>query len=790
MWSLTLEVVLFTSLVFFTSALYEPSVCQDCCPNGSCCEVQLNRSACCPFVNGVCCAGGKTCCPQGSVCDASKIACNYPNAQTTVPMKELVTQQSCKPKTVPQSLSDATHTVVCPDRTSACPDNSTCCPMKNDQWGCCPYVNAICCSDGLHCCAHGAECDLQAGGCKATNSKSVGSLESLLFGNTPLWPNLGKSRPVSQAVQKHADSNVWNPMAYLGTTCCRDSDNNFACCPFPDAVCCPDGVHCCPTNSACDLKAEKCVPTSDFLQTSFTLPQLCPDGRSKCPTDQTCCPLLDKDWGCCPIPDAVCCSDGLHCCPTGYRCNAEKGTCVKTSSTSTGHNKVVCPNEEFQCENGTTCCALPNDEWACCPFDKAVCCSDMAHCCPQNYTCDIEHNRCLASGTYLATADIWSLSFPPKSHAAQKTCPGGLVACSSESTCCPDADGTDSCCPYPDAVCCPNGRCCPKGHQCDMLTGQCSRVGVLWSQDFVPWTRKLPALRSSEQQQGHQLNLFPHDRLCPDMKSFCTGNRTCCPLKGDAYGCCPLDNGVCCSDGLHCCPAGSVCTGSNQCVRRLPHRTEETRKAAYKMVPTTFQPIHVGQLPVNNVELNEVVRANWCGACSYGEFCCPDASGRANQKCCPAAAGVCCSDGEHCCPRGSRCVGNNECEPVNQDTETYYAPYLVPTKNSSLTTSGFLRHIRPQSFDFPLAKNATLARIEPRFLVDQFLRASAHLYTVCLDRERSCSTDQRCCLSNKHGYVCAPKGAVCCSPDSDTYCPAASNCSADGLTCIRNRGPA
>ncbi|KAF7232798.1 hypothetical protein EG68_09144 [Paragonimus skrjabini miyazakii] len=106
MWGLTLEVILITTLVFFTSALYEPSVCQDCCSNGSCCEVQLNQAACCPFVNGVCCAGGKTCCPQGSVCDAAKIACNYPNAQTTIPMKELVIQQGPNAKRDPGASSD------------------------------------------------------------------------------------------------------------------------------------------------------------------------------------------------------------------------------------------------------------------------------------------------------------------------------------------------------------------------------------------------------------------------------------------------------------------------------------------------------------------------------------------------------------------------------------------------------------------------------------------------------------------------------------------------------------
>ena len=46
---------------------------------------------------------------------------------------------------------------------------------------------------------------------------------------------------------------------------------------------------------------------------------VCPDG-SECPTGQTCCPLSSGGYGCCPLPNAVCCSDGEHCCPQGTTC--------------------------------------------------------------------------------------------------------------------------------------------------------------------------------------------------------------------------------------------------------------------------------------------------------------------------------------------------------------------------------------------------------------------------------------------------------------------------------------
>ena len=39
-----------------------------------------------------------------------------------------------------------------------CPglDSETCCPLpEGEGWGCCPYPNAVCCHDRLHCCPQG-----------------------------------------------------------------------------------------------------------------------------------------------------------------------------------------------------------------------------------------------------------------------------------------------------------------------------------------------------------------------------------------------------------------------------------------------------------------------------------------------------------------------------------------------------------------------------------------------------------------------------------------------------------
>ena len=39
-----------------------------------------------------------------------------------------------------------------------------------------------------------------------------------------------------------------------GTSCCRDKDKTFSCCPIVKAVCCPDLIHCCPDGWRCDTE--------------------------------------------------------------------------------------------------------------------------------------------------------------------------------------------------------------------------------------------------------------------------------------------------------------------------------------------------------------------------------------------------------------------------------------------------------------------------------------------------------------------------------------------------------
>ena len=55
---------------------------------------------------------------------------------------------------------------------------------------------------------------------------------------------------------------------------------------------------------------------------------VCPDDHSECPCGDTCCQLSSGSYGFCPVPNAVCCSNGVNCCPNGYSCG-EDGFCLK-----------------------------------------------------------------------------------------------------------------------------------------------------------------------------------------------------------------------------------------------------------------------------------------------------------------------------------------------------------------------------------------------------------------------------------------------------------------------------
>lgn len=114
---------------------------------------------------------------------------------------------------------------------------------------------------------------------------------------------------------------------------------------------------------------------------------------------------MSGEWGCCPVPEAVCCSDHQHCCPQGYTCVAE-GRCQRGSEIVAGlekmparqaslsHPRDMGCDQHTSCPVGQTCCPSLGGGWACCQLPHAVCCEDRQHCCPAGYTCNVKARSC------------------------------------------------------------------------------------------------------------------------------------------------------------------------------------------------------------------------------------------------------------------------------------------------------------------------------------------------------------------------------------------------------------
>ena len=501
----------------------------------TCCEKTDGTYGCCEGVGAVCCPDKMHCCPSGSTCDVSAGTCRGARDQSA-PILLLVGE------TEEPDLKD----VVCPDKTSACPDKNTCCMLASGEYGCCPLPNAVCCSDNTHCCPNGYTCS--AGTCMKSNTS-----------------------PMLFLVGEEKKENLKNVVCPGGTaycpdnnTCCMLASGEYGCCPLPNAVCCSDNTHCCPNGYTCGAGTCMKSNTSPMLflvgeEKKENLKNVvCPGGTAYCPDNNTCCMLASGEYGCCPLPNAVCCSDNTHCCPNGYTCGA--GTCMKSNTSPmlflVGEEKkenlknVVCPGGTAYCPDNNTCCMLASGEYGCCPLPNAVCCSDNTHCCPNGYTCSA--GTCMKSNT---SPMLFLVGEEKKENLKNVVCPGGTAYCPDNNTCCMLASGEYGCCPLPNAVCCSdNTHCCPNGYTCG--AGTCMKSN----------TSPMLFLVGEEKKENLK------DVVCPGGTASCPDNNTCCLLASGNYGCCPLTNAVCCNDHTHCCPSGYSCnTGQGTCTESGSH---------------------------------------------------------------------------------------------------------------------------------------------------------------------------------------------------------------------------
>jgi hypothetical protein len=224
-----------------------------------------------------------------------------------------------------------------------------------------------------------------------------------------------------------------------------------------------------------------------------------------------------------------------------------------------------------------------------------------------------------------------------------ETC-ADLTTCEgSDSTCCKFSDNTGhGCCPYANGICCEDGYCCPSGTTCNSKDRSCDQS--------LSSPLKFPS--------NSTFGKLSVDSVCPDKKSQCTSNETCCKLTAGGYGCCPYEGAVCCNDHIHCCPHGSKCDiKQGRCARKqtkLRLQTKTEKKSAYKKRNSTIKSLTI-------VKHSSFANTSLSTICPGGSEQCPDLNTCCKLKdgewgCCPLPGANCCTDQVHCCPDGYDCV--------------------------------------------------------------------------------------------------------------------------------------
>ncbi|XP_048059689.1 granulin a isoform X6 [Megalobrama amblycephala] len=710
------------------------------CPDGStCCKTKDGGWACCPLPEAVCCEDFTHCCPHGKICNVAAGSCDDPSCSGVPWVKQVPVQP-----VISQNVTDTKNSDVRCDETGSCPDGSTCCKTKEGGWACCPLPEAVCCDDFIHCCPHGTTCNVAAGSCDDPS------------GSTPWFEKLPVQRQNVAVTQVSSDVPCNDTAACPdGSTCCKTKEGGWACCPLPEAVCCEDFIHCCPHGTTCNDAAGSCddpsgstpwfeklpVQRQNVAVTQVSSDVPCDDTKS-CPDGSTCCKTKDGGWACCPLPEAVCCDDFIHCCPHGTTCNVAAGSCDDPSGSTPWLEKLPIQRQNVavtqvssdvpcddtkSCPDGSTCCKTKDGGWACCPLPEAVCCDDFIHCCPHGTTCNVAAGSCDdPSGS-----TPWLEKVPARPRAGQRStknvnCDSSHI-CPESNTCCKNIDGDWGCCPMPEAVCCRDRfHCCPHGTTCNLVTLTCNGNAT-----SVPMSVIISASDKEEQRQHKEVKeeVGKYIRVPCDAHTSCPDYTTCCLIaKTNKWGCCPLPNAVCCTDGEHCCPAYYKCDVSRvSCIKG-------------DVVIPWYNKIAAQSSLTPNSDLN----TNKCdeqSSCSTDSTCCRLTTGE--WGCCPLPQAVCCPDQQHCCPRGYKCdLRRHSCIKT-----TWLYVERVP-----------LAHIGGQ-------------KPQPNVSGKDIQCGGGY----------TCQDDQTCCPTSQTTWGCCPSSMAACCDDMKHCCPAGYKCGAGGI---------
>uniref|UniRef100_A0A8D0H4N2 Granulin n=1 Tax=Sphenodon punctatus TaxID=8508 RepID=A0A8D0H4N2_SPHPU len=648
------------------------------CPDGHLCK---GLSACCPLPGGA----GYTC-------------CNLPEAlETSLPM-------------VPVGSWVGVSGTICPDG-SQCPTEYSCLRTSTAAFACCPWTEAVSCTDGLHCCPLGSHCSADGRACfHSPGPADVGAVQC---------PD-GESECPNDS------------------TCCVMPSGAWGCCPMPEAACCADKIHCCPHATTCDLEHARCLKSTGeqwplarkllarkrMLELALSSKNTCPDQKSTCPDDTTCCQMVTGQYGCCHLQNAVCCSDHLHCCPQSTICDLARSRCTLGLEQSqplarlTGTAGAIPCDSKFTCPDGNTCCRKATGAWGCCPLPEAECCQDHVHCCPKGYQCDPAQGACLQGGQTVPWLEK-ALASPTATFTSSEVQCDEKTSCPNGDTCCRMTTGAWGCCPLQEAVCCQDHvHCCPKGYHCDPAQGSC-----LQGDQSIPWLEKAPA----------SVTLTPagNDVKCDDQMS-CLDGQTCCLLPTGAWACCTMPEAVCCTDHKHCCPKGYSCdTQHGTCIQ-----------SGTSTIPWLLK------APAQTM-LGGAVRCDEHVSCADGQTCCLLPTGA--WGCCHFPEAVCCEDHQHCCPWGYTCnVGTQTCEK----------------RGDAWLFLGGLGAVAP------------------------LLPSSSALgWDVACDAQHYCRDRQTCCQNSSGGWACCPYNKGSCCADKRHCCPFGFRCSRSGFECLRTGPP-
>ncbi|KAF0033032.1 hypothetical protein F2P81_015322 [Scophthalmus maximus] len=453
---------------------------------------------------------------------------------------------------------------VCPDQ-SRCPPEFSCLRALT-RFGCCPLAQGVPCSDGKHCCPEGHQCSADSRSCSRKEVEPV-TAEEVNDGASEKAPEFTTANTVPPSEEEASVSSVTKGSDVLcndtvvcsdGTTCCKTLDGGWACCPLPEAVCCKDFIHCCPKGKTCNLAALSCdddtgsVPWAEKVSAlprqGARVGDVTCDSNTTCPDGSTCCKTKDGHWACCPLPQAVCCDDHEHCCPTGTTCDLTMLTCNGPAGATPMEQKMPAFVTPAPTAADTT---TPS---------PAVCCSDGDHCCPAHYKCNERGTSCVRGDLVIPWYTKLPATTSVQAEASAVQC-DGLNRCPERTTCCRLFTGVWGCCPLQSAVCCPDKEhCCPQGYSCDIGSKSCQKV-IMLQLETVPLT---PVYLPEHQDQPTPLK---HRDVQCDTAAKCNDGETCCRTSAATWGCCPSPNAVCCGDMSHCCPSGYTCIQGGVCVR-------------------------------------------------------------------------------------------------------------------------------------------------------------------------------------------------------------------------------